>query len=157
MFYFAQHESLPAGSGGAPASIKGFRPSPFGTMKMGIIHTFIASTQVKMPAFQSLVLSCFLVAGCAGSMAFHPRSTSLASQLAHAKISWSPQTQIHQPNTTDFFNATERWDVYAPPTYQAAISPATEADVAKAVSTCNQGSSRARWMPLDVIARPYMD
>lgn len=49
-------------------------------------------------------------------------------------INWSPQTDITFPGDEDFELATTRWTVFRPPTYQAAVSPATEADVVTAVS-----------------------
>jgi hypothetical protein len=47
--------------------------------------------------------------------------------------SWSPDTIISFPGTEEFENATARWTIAGAPTYAAAISPATEADVALAV------------------------
>ncbi|TRX92610.1 hypothetical protein FHL15_006537 [Xylaria flabelliformis] len=46
---------------------------------------------------------------------------------------WSNATTIEFPGSTAFVNATERWDIFDEPTYAAAISPATEADVVQAV------------------------
>jgi len=46
---------------------------------------------------------------------------------------WSVNTTIWFPSQDGFVKATERWDITAPPTYSAAISPATEGDVVKAV------------------------
>ncbi|POS68753.1 hypothetical protein DHEL01_v212854 [Diaporthe helianthi] len=47
--------------------------------------------------------------------------------------SWSPGTKISFPHDDDFAQVTTRWAVYKPPTYAAAISPATEEDVVEAV------------------------
>ncbi|RYP18019.1 hypothetical protein DL767_009911 [Monosporascus sp. MG133] len=46
---------------------------------------------------------------------------------------WSAKTIISFPGSESFTNATERWTVFDPPTYSAAISPSTEADLVKAV------------------------
>lgn len=42
-------------------------------------------------------------------------------------------TKILFPGDDGFAEVTTRWAVYKPPTYAAAISPATEEDVVKAV------------------------
>ncbi|KAI1116255.1 FAD-binding domain-containing protein [Nemania sp. NC0429] len=46
---------------------------------------------------------------------------------------WSPNTTITFPGSDGFVDATERWSVFKEPTYAAAVSPATEKDVAQAV------------------------
>ncbi|KAI0184711.1 hypothetical protein EV127DRAFT_443582 [Xylaria flabelliformis] len=46
---------------------------------------------------------------------------------------WSSATTVVFPGSAAFVNATERWDIFDEPTYAAAISPATEADVVQAV------------------------
>ncbi|KAI1087260.1 hypothetical protein F5B19DRAFT_476179 [Rostrohypoxylon terebratum] len=46
---------------------------------------------------------------------------------------WAPTTTVTFPGTQEFIDATLRWEVYAPPSYSAAISPGTEADVVKSV------------------------
>lgn len=46
---------------------------------------------------------------------------------------WSADTRIRFPDDDDLANVTTRWAAYKPPTYSAAISPATEEDVVKAV------------------------
>lgn len=57
----------------------------------------------------------------------------LRSLLRQNGTRWSNGTTISFPGSQVFVNATERWSTYEPPTYFAAISPATEGDVAKAV------------------------
>jgi hypothetical protein len=52
--------------------------------------------------------------------------------LSSAK--WSLGTTLSFPMSEQFDNVTERWTIFDPPTYVAAVSPATEADVARAVS-----------------------
>ncbi|TGJ85551.1 hypothetical protein E0Z10_g3189 [Xylaria hypoxylon] len=47
---------------------------------------------------------------------------------------WSNQTTITFQNSAGFIEATERWTVFDAPTYKAAIQPATEGDVIKAVN-----------------------
>ncbi|KAJ2980602.1 hypothetical protein NUW58_g6900 [Xylaria curta] len=61
------------------------------------------------------------------------RAQDLRAILTHPGNEWAPTTTISFPNSEQFVNATLRWDIYAPPTYAAAISPGTEADVVKAV------------------------
>lgn len=46
---------------------------------------------------------------------------------------WSPDTIISFPGSEEFDNATARWTIAGAPTYAAAITPATEADVSQAV------------------------
>ncbi|KAI0437383.1 hypothetical protein F4803DRAFT_566114 [Xylaria telfairii] len=55
----------------------------------------------------------------------------IKSILSSAK--WSTGTTLSFPSSENFFNATERWTIFDPPTYVAAVSPTTEADVVKAV------------------------
>ena len=66
-----------------------------------------------------------------GSVGAAVRST--APDFTAASYNWSHQTEISFKGSPDFTNATERWDIYMPPTYSVAISPATEADVVTAV------------------------
>ncbi|KAL9619842.1 MAG: hypothetical protein Q9160_005582 [Pyrenula sp. 1 TL-2023] len=58
---------------------------------------------------------------------------SNASTFDAASYQWSPLTAVSFEGSPTFFNATERWDIYTPPTYSVAISPATEDDVVTAV------------------------
>ncbi|KAI1752351.1 hypothetical protein F4782DRAFT_501516 [Xylaria castorea] len=46
---------------------------------------------------------------------------------------WSKTTTVEFPGSTAFVNATERWNIFDEPTFAAAVSPATEADVIQAV------------------------
>ncbi|KAL2824211.1 FAD-binding domain-containing protein [Aspergillus cavernicola] len=48
--------------------------------------------------------------------------------------SWDADTTIFFPNSTQFVDATERWNSYNQPSYSFAITPATEEDVAQAVT-----------------------
>lgn len=54
--------------------------------------------------------------------------------LTSSKNKWAKGTQISFPGDPFFSTATERWTVYRPPTYWAAVSPVNEDDVAKVVS-----------------------
>lgn len=47
---------------------------------------------------------------------------------------WSNNTILSFPNSQQFTDVTERWTIFDPPTYVAAISPGSEDDVVKAVS-----------------------
>jgi len=60
----------------------------------------------------------------------------LKSLLETESNNWSSTTSFSFPGEESFTDKTERWTTYAPPTYSAAISPATEEDVAKAVRRC---------------------
>ncbi|CAH0003352.1 unnamed protein product [Clonostachys byssicola] len=46
---------------------------------------------------------------------------------------WAANTTVSFPGSDEFQLATERWTVFSPPTYSAAISPGTTEDVVKAV------------------------
>ncbi|KAM0520802.1 hypothetical protein ACHAPE_003203 [Trichoderma viride] len=47
---------------------------------------------------------------------------------------WAVNTTVSFPGDTTFANATERWSIFNAPTYSAAVSPATEADVSKVIN-----------------------
>ncbi|KAI0202890.1 hypothetical protein F4808DRAFT_458596 [Astrocystis sublimbata] len=55
-----------------------------------------------------------------------------------SRYHWSPKTTISIKGSPEFFNATERWDIYMAPTYSVAISPATETDVVTAVKAAQE-------------------
>lgn len=55
---------------------------------------------------------------------------ALLSQKANG---WDKGTIISFPQSSTFVNITSRWSTYDPPTYLAAVSLATETDVAKVV------------------------
>ena len=62
---------------------------------------------------------------------FHPGDIrTLLSQKANG---WDNRTIISFPQSSTFVNSTSRWSTYDAPTYLAAVSPATESDVAKVV------------------------
>lgn len=46
---------------------------------------------------------------------------------------WAANTTVSFPGDATFANATERWSIFNAPTYSAAVSPGTEADVSKVV------------------------
>lgn len=71
-----------------------------------------------------------------GACNFSPcTAEDLRAILSDPSNDWAPSTTISFPDgPRDFENATLRWTIYAPPTYSAAISPGTEAEVAKSVS-----------------------
>lgn len=60
--------------------------------------------------------------------------TDLRALLTDPARAWAPSTTLSFIGTRQFNDATERWTVFSPPTYKAAISPETEEDVRKAVS-----------------------
>ncbi|PHH68711.1 hypothetical protein CDD82_335 [Ophiocordyceps australis] len=59
---------------------------------------------------------------------------SPARLLLSPAHNWSARTVIAFPGQRQFHDLTERWSVYAPPTYSAVISPATEQDLVKIVN-----------------------
>ncbi|RYC63463.1 hypothetical protein CHU98_g2747 [Xylaria longipes] len=75
----------------------------------------------------ALVLTGFVADGIA--VALNSRTQSPPTLLLNDTHDWSPDTVISYPDSSAFWEATERWDIYAPPSYKIAISPATEADV----------------------------
>lgn len=58
----------------------------------------------------------------------------LRSLLGDPANGWSVNTTISFPGSAEFEEATERWTIYRPPTYRAAICPGTEDDIIKIVS-----------------------
>jgi hypothetical protein len=70
----------------------------------------------------------------------HVVAAGFFSALTDSKNGWDPKTVISFPNSTQFINVTERWSIFDPPTYSVEISPATEKDVATAVSWVQYGS-----------------
>ncbi|KAI1502629.1 FAD-binding domain-containing protein [Biscogniauxia marginata] len=61
------------------------------------------------------------------------RAVPLDVKGALTTTQWSPGSILSFPNSDQFNTVTERWTIFDPPTYVAAISPATESDVVKAV------------------------
>lgn len=78
--------------------------------------------------FSGLAIFCLLRGGVAAAV--KPGAPDFSSSRYH----WSPKTTISYPGSQIFHDATERWDIYTPPTYGVAISPGTEADVLTAVT-----------------------
>lgn len=62
------------------------------------------------------------------------RHADIKSVLTNPAQTWSQSTTISFPETAQFVDATERWTMFNPPTYSAAISPGSEEDVIGAVS-----------------------
>lgn len=65
----------------------------------------------------------------------------LAPILAKRSGNWSTLTTLSFPGSASYTNATERWTTFSAPTYSAAISPATEEDVASVVRSYKAISS----------------
>jgi hypothetical protein len=59
---------------------------------------------------------------------------NLRTILTDPRIKWSPRNELNFFGDAGFENATTRWTVFRPPTYQAAVSPRIEADVVAAVN-----------------------
>lgn len=67
-----------------------------------------------------------------------PRSVDIKSVLTSPSNKWAANTIISFPGSAQFANTTERWTLFDAPTYAAAISPGTEADLVKAVKLVRQ-------------------
>jgi hypothetical protein len=93
---------------------------------------------------QILLLASPWMIESAVAVALYPRLSALAATLSNSSIHWSSETTLSLPNTTAFFNATERWTIYDPPTYEAALSPGTEEDVVQAVEIPSLASAQPK-------------
>lgn len=89
-----------------------------------------------------IILVSSLLIGDAVAVALQRRQSSLAAAFSNSSHTWSSQTAFSLPNTTEFFGATERWTLYSPPIYGAALAPATEEDVVQAVRLPSHTSTR---------------
>ncbi len=84
---------------------------------------------------RALLTCSWLIHGVvAGAVPSQAPGLTLASLLGNSSDHWSSQTVVSFPGSSAFYNSTERWDIYAPPSYAAAVAPATEADVVEAVA-----------------------
>lgn len=73
-----------------------------------------------------------------GSLAARVKSSAdLKFILTSPSVHWSPKTTISFPGESDFVNATERWTVFDPPTYNAVVSVGAETDVVTIVNKSN--------------------
>ncbi|CAJ2508334.1 Uu.00g133600.m01.CDS01 [Anthostomella pinea] len=88
-----------------------------------------------------LSLPCVLrCSRAAASWTQEDGAPNLRAILTNTSIKWSSNTKISFPGDGDFINATTRWTVFRPPTYQAAVSPATEPDVSTAIRVASENS-----------------
>jgi hypothetical protein len=76
-----------------------------------------------------LAISASLAAAAPATHRCPTRQPDLAALLQDPSLSLDPHTMITFPGHRNFTEATERWSLFAPPTYSAAVSPATEEDV----------------------------
>ena len=60
-------------------------------------------------------------------------AVDLRSILTNPIRNWSKETVISFPGSSEFSQATERWTIFRPPTYRAAVRPGTVADIQKLV------------------------
>jgi hypothetical protein len=60
-------------------------------------------------------------------------AVDLKALLTSPDRKWSKETVISFPSSPEFTQATERWTIFRPPTYRAAIRPGTVADIQKVV------------------------
>ncbi|KAH7302935.1 hypothetical protein B0I35DRAFT_365798 [Stachybotrys elegans] len=69
-----------------------------------------------------------------------PRRADLRAVLTDPYLNLDPGTIISFPdsNPDEYFKATERWSIYQAPTYSAAVTPATEEDVATIIRLSRQ-------------------
>ncbi|PHH90754.1 hypothetical protein CDD83_2750 [Cordyceps sp. RAO-2017] len=59
--------------------------------------------------------------------------TDLRSLLTDPARAWSANTSVLFPGSPGFADATERWTIFRPPTYRAAIRPGSDEDIRKVV------------------------
>ncbi|KAF4125700.1 FAD/FMN-containing dehydrogenase [Geosmithia morbida] len=64
-------------------------------------------------------------------------STDIRSILTDPSRDWSAGTILSFPSSPAFANATERWSIFSPPTYEAAIRPGTESDIVQVIKLAN--------------------
>ncbi|OJJ83639.1 FAD-binding oxidoreductase [Aspergillus glaucus CBS 516.65] len=77
---------------------------------------------------------------CSWLLPAHAASVDLKALLTDSDIKWASDTVISFPDTTEFEDATVRWNSYNAPTYAGAISPADEEDVVKVVKFAKEHS-----------------
>ncbi|KUL86302.1 hypothetical protein ZTR_08597 [Talaromyces verruculosus] len=61
-------------------------------------------------------------------------AVDLRAVLTNPVHRWASNTTLSFPGTAAFENATERWSIFSPPTYSAAISPGTEEDISRVIN-----------------------
>ncbi|CAJ2512896.1 Uu.00g010150.m01.CDS01 [Anthostomella pinea] len=83
--------------------------------------------------FAHLTFACLSFVHVATTSVVSSR-TDLRPILTDPSNYWTANTVVSFPEDPDFVNATERWTIYDSPSYAAAVTPATEADVVKAVT-----------------------
>lgn len=81
----------------------------------------------------SALLCLSLSRGVAASPVVRERVTDLKALLTDPARHWAANTTVSFPGSTSFNNATERYSIFDEPTYSAAVSPGTEADISKVV------------------------
>lgn len=87
-----------------------------------------------MRAVHSALVAGSWLAACASAAAFPAQNGDIRS-LLKSSLTLSSGTALSFPGDVAFDNATERWDIYDPPTYFAAVSPSTVDDVVRTVSS----------------------
>ncbi|KAL4930344.1 FAD-binding oxidoreductase [Aspergillus undulatus] len=80
----------------------------------------------------NLVSVFFFISLCLIGQSAMATSTNIASLFEVQEWS-SPNTELSIPGTSDFTNATSRWNIYRAPSYGAALSVGSEEDVVAAV------------------------
>ncbi|KAL7787172.1 hypothetical protein V8C37DRAFT_419020 [Trichoderma ceciliae] len=88
----------------------------------------------KFLVFPILLSLCVLGNGAALPKDCRDGSKSdLKPLLTDPSRKWSPNTFVSFPNSAAFNESTERWTIFDPPTYIAAIRPGTEEDISKVI------------------------
>ncbi|KAI5854497.1 hypothetical protein GGS23DRAFT_608303 [Durotheca rogersii] len=82
-----------------------------------------------------------------GIEALSSNLTDLRPILTDPSISWASDTVISFQGSDEFLNATERWTVFRPPSYTAAVSPASEQDVRQVLTVLRVKLATSRNIP----------
>ncbi|KAK1778306.1 hypothetical protein QBC45DRAFT_328750 [Copromyces sp. CBS 386.78] len=88
-----------------------------------------------------LFTSAFLAGGINASPAtnaYRRQNADMRTIIGDTTQVLTNTTKIRFPDSDGFFGVTERWDVYRPPSYQAAITPTTEADIVSLVKMAKE-------------------
>ncbi|KAM0251916.1 hypothetical protein ACHAQJ_007931 [Trichoderma viride] len=85
----------------------------------------------KLRSLSGLLSLCVL-----GNAAALPKTcnTDLKPLLTSPARNWSANTTVSFPGSAAFNESTERWTIFDPPTYVAAIQPGTEEDISKVIN-----------------------
>jgi hypothetical protein len=80
-------------------------------------------------------------------------TVDLKSILLHPSRGWSAGTDVIFPSSALFSNATERWTIFNPPTYRAAIRPDSDDEISKLVCRKTRLREAYRGFNIDFVYR----